>query len=84
MQEWMRRRSCVNRLASVVVRTTGAVHMRFSRGRTEGDGDAFACRRLGCRRCVFVLTIGPMHMGLGLGCVRMTRMAMIVAVPMPM
>jgi hypothetical protein len=61
---------------------TGAVHMRFSRGRADWDSYALASWRLGCRCRVFVLAIGAVHMGLGLGCVRMTRMAMFVAVPM--
>jgi hypothetical protein len=62
----------------------GAVHVWFSRGRADRYGDALASWRLGCRCRVFVLAIGAVHMGLGLGCVRMIRMAVIMAVPMSM
>ena len=68
---------------SVVMTAAEAVHMRFSRGRTDGDGDALARWRLGGRGWVFVLAIGTVHMGLGVVCVRMTCMAVIVNVPMP-
>jgi len=62
----------------------GAVYMRFSRCRTDGDGDALARWRLGGRCRVFVLAVGPVHMGLGVGCDRMIRMTMFVTVPMTM
>ena len=69
---------------SVLMSATGAVHMRFSRGCADGDRDALASWRLGCRCRMFVLAVGTMDVGLGVGCVRMIRMAMFMTVPMPM
>jgi hypothetical protein len=60
----------------------GAVHVRFSRGRADGDGDALASWRLGCRCRVFVLAVWAVHMGLCMGCVGMIHMTMFVAMLM--
>ena len=68
----------------MLMSAAGAVHVGFSRGRADWDGDALACWRLGCRCRVFVLAVGPVHMGLGVGCDRMIRMTMFVTVPMTM
>ena len=69
---------------SVPMSAAGAVYVRFSRGRTDRDGDALACWRCCCRGRMFVLAVGAVDMGFGVFCVRMTRMTLFVTVPMIM